>query len=65
MNVIAALDCFLCERPRLEGVRIGPVWCCAECEGRIVRTEVGTDDYEEIVSGMRRFWQTYGRQLVP
>lgn len=65
MKITAALECFLCERAHPIGVRIGPVWCCIECEARIVRTEVGGEEYDELVAGMRRFWHIYGEQRVP
>ncbi|NLN27303.1 MAG: hypothetical protein GX161_03720 [Firmicutes bacterium] len=65
MDVIPAFECFLCEELRPEGVRIGRVWCCAACEDRIVRSQAGTADYEELVRAMRRFWQVYGQQCVP
>lgn len=57
MDVITLAECFMCEQERPAALRIGPMWCCAECEQRVVSAEVGSDEYEDIIIGMQRLWE--------
>lgn len=63
MEVIAVAECFICEQDRPVGVHIGPLWCCAECEDRIVHSHVETDEYEELIIGMHRLWESFSLDI--
>ncbi|HRX22454.1 MAG TPA: sigma factor G inhibitor Gin [Syntrophomonadaceae bacterium] len=38
-------------------VRVGKAWLCQTCEGKIIRLEVGSNDYETMLAKMKRVWQ--------
>lgn len=57
MQILGVAECIICERVVPVVLRIGPAWCCAECEQRMMEADAGTEDYEELMRGLRRLWE--------
>lgn len=53
--------CRLCEEVPLQGIRggflIGGMFICRKCEAMIIRLQVGTREYEDVLRKIRKLWE--------
>jgi len=57
MSDEARAQCLICGTEQTHGMRIFSHFICAECEARIVSTDVDEELYRVFVERMRRLWE--------
>jgi hypothetical protein len=55
--------CLSCGKADSEGLSILGAYLCGECESKLIKSTVATDDYQHWVTSCRKLWEDIKTKL--